>query len=164
MSIDPNPHAAPTGPGPLAGWVRPTGRPDAPGDGDDGLVHLAGLVLAALAALVLATTAAGVGAAAYGLLTWRRTRWWPPVLAGALLAVLSVAALGGPDPAIRHHLLAVRELTRPHPGGVAHLVARRWAAWIAAQLPLAVPLGLIAAGLARHHVTTTSAHELSPSA
>src|SRR5437879_1792941 len=97
------------------------------------------MILAALAALLLATTAA------------------PPGLA-------ATAALGGPGPALHHHLLAARELTGPHPGGLADLISRRWAAWAAAQVPLSLPLGLIGAGLARHHVTHTPAHELSGSA
>lgn len=159
-----DPDAPPTGPRPLTGWARPTGRPDAAGPGVDGLVNLAGIVLAALAVLLLATTAALAGLAAYGLITWRRTRWWPPVLAGLAAGLLATAALGGPGPALHHHLLAARELTAPHPGGFADLIAMRAAAWLWAQLPLGVPLGLVAAGLARHRVTHLPAHELSPSA
>ncbi|MDQ1567742.1 MAG: hypothetical protein QOF96_2622 [Actinomycetota bacterium] len=168
MSYDPrqNLHAPPVGQS-AVGWahvLHPAARPDAPGSGDDGLVHLAGIILAAVATLLLATTAAVVGLAAYGIITWRRTRWWPPAVAGGLLAVVAVGALGGPGPALHHHLLAARELAAPHPGGLADLVLRRWSPWAAAQVPLSVPLGLVAAGFARHHVTHTPAHELSGSA
>ena len=113
---------------------------------------------------MLATTAAVAGLAAYGLVTWRRSRWWPPALLGLIGGLLAVAALGGPGPALHHHLLAVRDLTGPHPGGLAGLLGRRWAAWLGAQLPLSVPVGLVAAGLARHRVTHLPAHELSPTA
>jgi hypothetical protein len=162
---DPNPHA-PTAGQPTAGWTRmvhPTGRPDGPAERDDGLVYLAGLILAALAALavlMLATTAALAGLAAYALITWRRIRWWPPVLAGGALALLATAALGGPGPALHHHLLAAREIAGAHPGGLADLIAVRAAAWLWAQLPLSVPVGLVAAGFARHRVTHLPASEL----
>src|SRR5438270_921144 len=90
-----------------------------------------------------------------------------PELTGGFLGrfgSVAVALLGGPGPAVHHHLLAARELAAPHPGGVADLVVRRWAVWAVAQLPLSLPLGLVGAGLARHRVTHTAAHELSGSA
>src|SRR5205814_9198916 len=77
---------------------------------------------------------------------------------------LAVPALGGPGPAVHPHLLAARVLAAPRPGGAGDLVGRRFAAWVAAQLPLSLPLGVVGAGLARHHVTHTAAHELSGSA
>ena len=164
----PNPAAPATHPPTTAGWARPLhagGRHDGPpGGGDDALINLAGVVLAVLAGFVLATAVAVTAVAAYGLITWRRTRWWPPVLLGVVLALVAVAVLGGPGPALDHHLLAARELTAPHPGDLAALLGRRWAAWLSAQLALSVPLGLIAAGFARHRVTHLPAHELSPAA
>jgi hypothetical protein len=166
VTHDSNPQAVPAAPHPGAGWIRPLHGgghpPDAPGD--DGLVHLAGIVLGALAVVTLATGAALVGLAAYGLITWRRTRWWPPVLLGLAAAMVAIAAVGGPGQAIHHHLTAVREVTGPHPAGLAALIAQRLPAWLFWQLPLGLPVGLIAAGLARHRVTHLPAHELSPSA
>jgi hypothetical protein len=102
-------------------------------------------------------------------------RQLPPValalrdLVGARLevvedALLAVAIAGGPGPALHHHLLAARELTAAHPGSLADLIAMRAAAWLWAQLPLSVPVGLVGARLARHRVTHLPAHELSPSA
>jgi hypothetical protein len=151
VSYDPrlNPYAPPTGQPPLAGsWTRPLRpvRPE-PGDGtDDGLVHLAGMILAGLAALFVATGAAAVGLAAYGIITWRRARWWAPILVGFALAFLVVVVLGGPGPALHQHLTALRELTEPHSHGLGQIAAQRWPVWLLTQLPLGAPVGLIAAG------------------
>jgi hypothetical protein len=160
----PDPHGPTTGHHPLAGWAhRPGIRGDHP-DGDDSLVHIAGWILAAIAAVLLATAAAAIGLAAYGLITWRRTRWWPPILLGIALGVVAVATLGGPGPTVHQHLTALRELTGPHAHGLGQLAAHRWPVWVLTQLPLGAPLGLIAAGFARHRVTHQPAHELSPGA
>jgi hypothetical protein len=159
-----DPGAPPTIPHPSVGRLHHAARPDAH-HGDDGLVHLVGIILAGLALLLLvATGAALIGVAAYGLLTWRRTRWWPPILLGLAGALAAIALLGGPAPAIHHDLTALRELTQSHPHGLGQLLAQRWPVWILTQLPLGAPLGLVSAGLARHRVTHLPAHELSPSA
>ena len=76
----PEPQGPTPGPHLAGGWLRPLpggGRHDDRPD-DEGLVHLAGLGLTALAVLTLATAAALIALATYGLITWRRTRWWPP--------------------------------------------------------------------------------------
>src|SRR2546427_116686 len=53
----------------------------------------------------------------------------------------------------------------PPPGpALGARVAQRWASWRVAQAPLGLPLGVVVAGLARHHVIHVPAHELSPSA
>lgn len=137
-STHPDPHAPPTGHPALAGWAP---RPHLPGhlerpEADDGLVHLAGILLAALAALLLATAAAVVGLAAYGLITWRRTRWWPPVLLGVAAGVVTIAVLGGPGPALHQHLTALRELTEPHTSGLGQVAAHRWSVWLCQNLTL----------------------------
>ena len=166
VSYDPNPHAPTAGPHPAGGWIRPLhpGGCHGDGPGDDGLVHLAGLILTALAVLTLATGAALIGLAAYGLVTWRRTRWWPSVLLGLAAGLVAIGILGGPAGALHHHLTALRELAGPHPDGLGALIAQRLPVWLFWQLPLGAPLGLIGAGLARHRVTHQAAHDLSPSA
>jgi hypothetical protein len=166
VNHEPHPHAPAAGPHPAGGWIRPLqagGRHD-DGPDDDGLVHLAGLILTALAVLTLATGAALIGLAAYAVMTWRRTRWWPPVLLGLTAALVTVAILGGPGPAVHHHLTALRQLAGPHPDGIGALIAQRLPVWLLWQVPLGAPLGLIGAGLARHRVTHQAAHDLSPSA
>jgi hypothetical protein len=107
VTYDTNPHAPTAGQPSVADRTRPvTGavRPDGQPGGDDALINLAGVVLAALAVLTLATSAAFVAVVAYGFITWRRTRWWLPILLGLTGALVAVAALGGPAPALDHHL------------------------------------------------------------
>lgn len=129
----PRSHAPPTGARPLAGSAGPgphPGQPPGPPGHDDGWINLAGVALASLAVLVLATDAAIVGAAVYVFITWRRGRWWPPVLAGLAGLIVAVAS-GGPAVALHHHLTATPELTGPHPDGLADLIGRRLPAWLA---------------------------------
>ena len=142
----------------------PWSRPDQPANAgaDDPLIVIATAVLAFLAATLIATVALAVTAIVYGLATWRRWRWVALALPGAACLLLALA-LAGPD-VLDTHLLAIRELTDTKGVPVADLAADRWPAWLAAQLPLSVPVGLLFAGLARHQVTRVPAHELSPRA
>jgi hypothetical protein len=71
-----------------------------------------------------------------------------------------VVAVSGPAGAVDRHLLPLRELT----GGAGVPVGERWPAWLLAQLPLSLPVGVVLAALARHQVTHIAAHELSPRA
>src|SRR5207244_1985943 len=117
-----------------------------------------------LVTVAVATVAVVSFAVFYGVATWRRWRWWP-LAVFALVSLALVLVVSGPSGAMTRHLLAARELTGPHPAqSLGALIARRWVAWTLAQAPLALPFGAVLAGLARHHVTHTPAHELSPSA
>jgi hypothetical protein len=118
---------------------------------EDGLLRLAGWALAATAMLLVATPALLVGALVYGVGTWRRWRWWPLAVTGAT-ALLVVLAVSGPEGALNRHLLTVHDLAAAH-RPLAVLVAHHWGAWALAQLPLAVPLGILMAAVGRHQVT-----------
>jgi hypothetical protein len=149
--------------GPWAPQAGAYGPPPGTGAADDVLIRLGGWVLAGLAVALLAAVAVLTAGALYGLATWRRWRWWVVGMAG-LAGLVLVVALSGPEAALERHLLALRELTDPGRAPVGELVSDRWPAWLLAQAPLALPLGAILAGFARHQVCHVVAHELSPRA
>ena len=114
---------------------------------EDALLPLVGCLFAALVLVVVAAPALITAVAAYWVATWRRWPWWLLTAAG-IAGLLSTVAISGPVGAVHHHLLAVRDLSDTH-GFLAVAIKHRWAAWLTAQLPLSVPIGLLIAGFAR---------------
>jgi hypothetical protein len=118
------------------GWRLPTGGPPSPGQTGLGIA----LVLFVLGPATILAWVAG-----QALLRATGLRWWKLALA-AVAAIAAVVALqGGPGPALIHHftgyLWFLQQFGRP----VVHLPAPGAFLW--PQLPLSVPVGLLAAAL-----------------
>jgi hypothetical protein len=118
------------------GWRLPTGGP--PGPGQTGLgVALVLFVLGP--ATILAWVLGQAILRATGL------RWWKLALAAVAAIAVVVAVQGGPGPALAHHFAGYRwfvhQLGRP----VVHLPTPGAFLW--PQLPLSIPVGLLAAAL-----------------
>jgi hypothetical protein len=118
------------------GWRLPTGGPPGPGQTALGVALL-------LFVLGPATILAWV--AGQGLLRVTGLRWWKLALAAVSALVLAVAIQGGPGPALAHHftgyLWFLQQFGRP----VIHLPTPGAFLW--PQLPLSIPVGLLAAAL-----------------
>jgi hypothetical protein len=118
------------------GWRLPTGGP--PGPGQTGL----GI---ALLLLLLSPVAILAWVAGQALLRATGLRWWKLALASLVALAVVVVIQGGPGPALVHHfagyLWFLRQLGRP----VIHLPAPGAFLW--PQLPLSIPVGLLAAAL-----------------
>jgi hypothetical protein len=118
------------------GWRLPTGGP--PGPGQTGL----GI---ALLLLLLSPVAILAWVAGQALLRATGLRWWKLALAALTSLGLVVLIEGGPGPALAHHFAGyvwfVQQFGRP----VVHLPAPGAFLW--PQLPLAIPVGLLAAAL-----------------
>jgi hypothetical protein len=118
------------------GWRLPSGGP--PGPGQTGLG-------VALALFVLGPVAILAWVAGQALLRVTGLRWWKLAL-GSLAAIAAVVVIqGGPGPALAHHftgyLWFLRQFGRP----VIHLPTPGAFLW--PQLPLSIPVGLLAAAL-----------------
>jgi hypothetical protein len=118
------------------GWRLPTGGP--PGPGQTGL-GVALLLLLLSPATILAWVAGQVFLRATGL------RWWKLALAAVGALVLVVLVEGGPGPALAHHFAGYLWLLRQFGRPVIHLPTPGAFLW--PQLPLSVPVGLLAAAL-----------------
>jgi hypothetical protein len=118
------------------GWRLPTGGPPSPGQTGLGIALL-------LFVLGPATILAWV--AGQALLRATGLRWWKLALAAVAAIAVVVALQGGPGPALAHHfagyLWLVHQLGRP----VIHLPTPGAFLW--PQLPLSIPVGLLAAAL-----------------
>jgi hypothetical protein len=97
----------------------------------------------ALALFLLSPITLFAWAAGQGLLRVTGLRWWK--LALASLAALAVIAQGGPGPALAHHFSGYTAWLRQFGAPVIHLPMP--GAFLVPQLPLAVPVGLLAAAL-----------------
>jgi hypothetical protein len=118
------------------GWRLPTGGP--PGPGQTGL----GI---ALLLLLLSPVAILAWVAGQALLRATGLRWWKLALAATSMIAVVVAIQGGPGPALAHHFSGYLGWLRQFGAPVIHLPAPGVFLW--PQLPLAIPVGLLAAAL-----------------
>jgi hypothetical protein len=118
------------------GWRLPTGGP--PGPGQTGL-GIALLLLLLSPVTILAWVAGQALLRATGL------RWWKLALAALAMLAGVVVVQGGPGPALAHHFDGYRWLLRQFGRPVIHLPTPGAFLW--PQLPLAIPVGLLAAAL-----------------
>jgi hypothetical protein len=118
------------------GWRLPTGGP--PGPGQTGL----GI---ALLLLLLSPVAILAWVAGQALLRATGLRWWKLALAATSMIAVVVAIQGGPGPALAHHFSGYLGWVRQFGAPVIHLPAPGAFLW--PQLPLAIPVGLLAAAL-----------------
>jgi hypothetical protein len=118
------------------GHRQPTGGPPAAG-------QLSMLVAIGLFLLSPVTLFAWAG----GQLLLRITgiRWWKLALASAVAIALVVMVQGGPGPALAHHFSGYAGWLRQFGAPVVHLPMPGAFLW--PQLPLAIPVGLLAAAL-----------------
>src|SRR6266545_3520028 len=118
------------------GHRMPTGGPPARGE----LSMVVALALFVLSPLILFAWAAG-----QALLRVTGIRWWKLALAslGALAGVVMLQ--GGPGPALAHHFSGYLDWLRQYGAPGRHLPMP--GAFLVPQLPLAVPVGLLAAAL-----------------
>jgi hypothetical protein len=118
------------------GWRLPTGGPPSPGQAS---LAVALLLLLLSPVTILAWVAGQAILRATGL------RWWKLALASLATLAAVVVVQGGPGPALAHHfagyLWLVHQLGRP----VVHLPIPGAFLW--PQLPLSIPVGLLAAAL-----------------
>jgi hypothetical protein len=118
------------------GWRLPTGGP--PSRGELSMLVALGLFLAS--PLTLLAWAAG-----QALLRATGLRWWKLALAAIGGLVLVVAVEGGPGPALAHHFAGYLWFARQFGRPVVHLPTPGAFLW--PQLPLSIPVGLLAAAL-----------------
>ncbi len=118
------------------GHRLPAGGPPAPGQLAAGIA----LTLFVLSPLTLLAWVAG-----QALLRATGLRWWKLALAsiGALAAV--IAAQRGPGPALAHHFSGYLSVLRQYGQPVIHLPVP--GAFLVPQIPLSIPVGLLAAAL-----------------
>jgi hypothetical protein len=114
----------------------PTGGPAARGE----LAMVVALGLFLLSPLTLFTWAAG-----QGLLRVTGLRWWKLALAALAMLAAAVMLQGGPGPAVAHHFSGYAEWVRQYGAAEMHLPMPGAFLW--PQLPLAAPVGLLAAAL-----------------
>jgi hypothetical protein len=118
------------------GHRLPTGGPPARGE----LSMLVALGLFLLSPITLLAWAAG-----QGLLRVTGIRWWKLAIA-ALASLGAVVVLqGGPGPALAHHFAGYVQWARQYGAAEVHLPMP--GAFLVPQLPLAIPVGLLAAAL-----------------
>jgi hypothetical protein len=118
------------------GHRLPTGGPPARGE----LSMLVALGLFLLSPLTLLAWAAG-----QALLRVTGLRWWKLALAALAMLAGVVVTQGGPGPALAHHFSGYIGWLRQFGAPVIHLPAPGAFLW--PQLPLAIPVGLLAAAL-----------------
>ena len=70
-------------------------------------------------------------------------RWWKLALAALAAVALAILVEGGPGPALAHHFSGYTSWLRQI--GAAHLDYPTPGAFLWPQLPLAIPVGLLAA-------------------
>jgi hypothetical protein len=118
------------------GHRLPTGGPPARGELS---------MLVAVALFVFSPVALLAWAAGQGLLRATGLRWWKLALASVAVIAAEVVAQGGPGPALAHHFVGYLGWLRQFGAPVVHLPTPGAFLW--PQLPLAVPVGLLAAAL-----------------
>jgi hypothetical protein len=118
------------------GWRLPTGGPPARGE----LSLLVALGLFLLSPITLLAWAAG-----QGVLRVTGLRWWKLALVSLAMLAGVVVAQGGPGPALAHHFAGYLGWLRQFGAPVIHLPAPGAFLW--PQLPLSIPVGLLAAAL-----------------
>jgi hypothetical protein len=118
------------------GWRLPTGGPSTRGE----LSMLVALGLFLASPITLLAWAAG-----QGLLRVTGLRWWKLALASLAMLAGVVVVQGGPGPALAHHFSGYTGWLRQFGAPVIHLPAPGAFLW--PQLPLAIPVGLLAAAL-----------------
>jgi hypothetical protein len=118
------------------GHRLPTGGPPARGE----LSMLVALGLFLLSPLTLLAWAAG-----QALLRVTGLRWWKLALAALAWLGIVVWLQGGPGPALAHHFAGYLQWVRQY--GAAELHLPTPGAFLWPQLPLAIPVGLLAAAL-----------------
>jgi hypothetical protein len=118
------------------GWRLPTGGPPARGE----LSMLVALGLFLLSPLTLLAWAAG-----QALLRLTGLRWWKLALAALAWLGIVVWLQGGPGPALTHHFAGYLQWVRQY--GAAELHLPTPGAFLWPQLPLSIPVGLLAAAL-----------------
>jgi hypothetical protein len=118
------------------GHRLPTGGPPAAGQLSMGVA----LALFLLSPITLLAWAVG-----QALLRVTGLRWWKLALASLTATVLVVLVEGGPGPALAHHFSGYAGWLRQIGAPVVHLPMPGAFLW--PQLPLAVPVGLLAAAL-----------------
>jgi len=118
------------------GWRLPSGGP--PARGELSLLVALGLFLASPITLV-------AWAAGQGLLRVTGLRWWRLALASLVMLAGVVVMQGGPGPALAQHFSGYLGWLRQFGAPVIHLPAPGAFLW--PQLPLAIPVGLLAAAL-----------------
>ncbi len=118
------------------GHRLPTGGPPGPGQ-----------VSMGVALLLLVLSPATILAWVLGQAILRATglRWWKLALGSLATIAVVVMAQGGPGPALAHHFAGYLWLARQFGHPIVHLPAPGAFLW--PQLPLAVPVGLLAAAL-----------------
>jgi hypothetical protein len=118
------------------GHRLPSGGPPARGE----LSMLVALALFLFSPVVLLAWAVG-----QALLRVTGLRWWKLALVSLAVIVAVLAAEGGPGPALAHHFSGYVGWLRQGGAPVIHLPAPGAFLW--PQLPLAIPVGLLAAAL-----------------
>jgi hypothetical protein len=118
------------------GHRLPTGGPPARGE----LSMLVALGLFLLSPITLLAWAVG-----QALLRVTGLRWWKLALASLAMLGVVVALQGGPGPALAHHVSGYIEWVRQYGTPGRHLPMPGAFLW--PQLPLAIPVGLLAAAL-----------------
>jgi len=118
------------------GHRLPTGGPPARGE----LSMLVALALFLLSPLTLFAWAAG-----QALLRATGIRWWKLALASLAVVAAVIWMQGGPGPALAHHVAGYVDWVRQYGAPERHLPMP--GAFLVPQLPLAIPVGLLAAAL-----------------
>jgi hypothetical protein len=118
------------------GWRLPTGGPPSPGQTGLGI---------ALLLFVLGPATILAWMAGQALLRATGLRWWKLALAAVATIAVVVAIQGGPGPALAHHFAGYLWLVQQFGRPVIHLPTPGAFLW--PQLPLSVPVGLLAAAL-----------------
>jgi hypothetical protein len=102
-------------------------------------------LLVALALFLASPITLFAWAAGQGLLRVTGLRWWKLALAALVMLAGVVVVRGGPGPALAHHFAGYLGWLRQFGAPVIHLPAPGAFLW--PQLPLALPVGLLAAAL-----------------
>ncbi len=118
------------------GHRLPSGGPPAPGQMAAGIA----LTLFVLSPLTLVAWVAG-----QALLRATGLRWWKLALASLAALVLVITVQGGPGPALAHHFAGYLWVVRQYGQPTIHLPVPGAFLW--PQLPLSLPVGLLAAAL-----------------
>jgi hypothetical protein len=118
------------------GWRLPSGGPPSPGQTSLGI---------ALLLLLLSPVAILAWVAGQALLRATGLRWWKLALAALAMLAGVVVVQGGPGPALAHHFAGYVEWARQYGAPELHLPTPGAFLW--PQLPLAIPVGLLAAAL-----------------
>jgi hypothetical protein len=118
------------------GHRLPTGGPPAQGQ----LALGVALLLLVLSPLTIVAWVVG-----QAVLRATGLRWWKLALASVVALGLVVAVQGGPGPALAHHFAGYLWLARQFGHPIIHLPAPGALLW--PQLPLSLPVGLLAAAL-----------------